>query len=32
MRLREFLRKTFKKEKILKEEIIYNGISMTNSR
>ena len=32
MRLREFLRKMFKKEKILKEESIYNRIFMANSR
>ena len=32
MRLREFLRKIFKKEKILKEEIIYNRIFMANPR
>ena len=32
MRLREFLRKIFKKEKILKEEIIFGRIFMANSR
>ena len=32
MRLREFLRKIFKKEKILKEEIIYNRIFMADPR
>ena len=32
MRLREFSRKIFKKEKMLKEEIIYNPIFMANSR
>ena len=32
MRLRDFLRKIFKKEDTLKEEIIYNRIFMANSR
>ena len=32
MRFKEFLRKIFKKEKIFKEEIIYNRIFMVNSR
>ena len=32
IRLREFLKKIFQKENILKEEIIYNRIFMANSR